>query len=242
MKNARIETLLGSYFFDKRVFREELFEYAVILVRNKKIEKIVQNYKDKHASRRFFDTVLKDFKVVYPKKMIVNNDLGGTVEDVYEILYVQKKREGSGFRKIITGLGVFEEKVNGDWEILDKAVFEQEETFRIFGYPNRMTYQELIANIFLEKLDTGLMYDISILTSKVIITDGADDLTVINCKSPDEAGRLHNTLMKYFHSENVTNFFFSGNIPLGEKRRDLISKIMSKYNVTYIQVVRILNR
>ena len=222
-----IINFFNNYFSSKAAYNAEKKEYALVLVKKKKIVKVIQNYKKLSAAKILFETLKKDNHVVFPERYNSTNEL---VKCAVEILLIKKKTSDSGFRKIFTGMGVIEEKVIGDWDIIDKFPFEVEELFKVYGYEQKMTAVDILANIFIERLKKGDPYDVYAFNNKLVITNDKE-VIVILCKSEYDSSRLHDFFLKYFLEKKMGIFIFRGVLKDGLRKRQLYTMIEEKLGI-----------
>lgn len=214
-------------------------EYAIILTYNKKIVTIVQNYKTKNGAENLFNRIKTENKTVIPAKYTVTAVNGNRLsEHIYEILLVKKKDEDSIERRIITGIGIFTEKVIGDWEILDRFEFNVEQDYKVYGYKSYMHFQEIIANLFMSRINNSKEYDVLVYKSKIVITDFKKDFDVIICRCPEEALELNHTLLNYFFSKCITKFFFKGTVIALKDRKKLIAYLLDNTDMSLSTIRR----
>lgn len=217
----------NNYFSAKTVFNPEKKEFALVLVKQKKVVKIIQNYKKLSAAKILFETLKKDNYVIFPERFNSTNVLS---KSATEVLLIKKRKTDSGFRKIFTGMGVIEEKVIGDWDIVDKFTFEIEEVFKVYGYEQKMTAVDILANIFIERLKKGEPYDVYAFNNKLVITNDKE-VIVILCKSEYDSRRLHDFLLKYFLDKKMGIFIFRGILENGKRKRELYKMIEDKLGI-----------
>ncbi len=222
-----IINFFNNYFSSKAAYNAEKKEYALVLVKKKKIVKVIQNYKKLSAAKILFETLKKDNHVVFPERYNSTNEL---VKCAIEVLLIKKKTSDSGFRKIFTGMGVIEEKVIGDWDIIDKFPFEVEELFKVYGYEQKMTAADILANIFIERLKKGDPYDVYAFNNKLVITNDKE-VIVILCKSEYDSSRLHDFFLKYFLEKKMGIFIFRGVLKDGLRKRQLYTMIEEKLGI-----------
>lgn len=217
----------NNYFSAKTVFNSEKKEFALVLVKKKKVVKIIQNYKKLSAAKALFETLKNDNHVVFPERFNSTDELS---KSAIEVLLIKKRKTDSGFRKIFTGMGVIEERVIGDWDIVDKFTFEIEEVFKVYGYEQKMTAVDILVNIFIERLKKGEPYDVYAFNNKLVITNDKE-VIVILCKSEPDSRRLHDFFLKYFLDKKLGIFIFRGILENGQRKRVLYKMIEEKLGI-----------
>lgn len=222
-----VANYFNNLFRRKDSYNAEKKEYAVVLVKNKKISKIIQNYKKFGFAKTMFEKLKDENYAVFPERFKAAD---GISKSSLEVLLIKKKVSDTGFRKIFTGMGVIEERVVGDWDIVDKFFFEIEETFKVYGYEQRMTAVDILANIFIDKIKNGESYDVYAFNNKLVITNDVD-VIVILCKSVYDAERLHDFFLKYFLDKKIGLFIFRGSLKNGKRKRELYNFIEKKLGI-----------
>jgi hypothetical protein len=127
-------------------------------------------------------------------------------------------------------MGVIEEKVIGDWDIIDKFTYEIEENFKVYGYEQRMTAVDILANIFIDRLKELSPYDVYAFNNKLVITND-EEVIVILCKSEYDSRRLHDFYLKYFLNKKIGIFIFRGILENGKRKRELYVFIEKKLGI-----------
>jgi hypothetical protein len=225
--NKGVMNYFNNLFFRNDAFNPEKTNYAIVLVKNKKVVKVVQNYKQFAAAKNFFTTLKTNNHVVFPERFLASVEM---LKNTFEVLLVKKKTTDSGFRKIFTGMGVIEEKVIGDWDIIDKFTYEIEENFKVYGYEQRMTAVDILANIFIDRLKELSPYDVYAFNNKLVITND-EEVIVILCKSEYDSRRLHDFYLKYFLNKKIGIFIFRGILENGKRKRELYIFIEKKLGI-----------
>ena len=209
----------------------ETLEYAILLVKNKKIHRIVQNYGKFYLAEKLFNSMRENNTTVFPSKYRTTKGDESIYKNTLEILFVRKKKDGSEFRKIYTGMGIIEEKVNGDWEIIQKFILKSEECFKVYGYKRRLNSLEILSNIFLDRLRKAKSYEVYIVNNKIVITDSVDDFNMILCHNVDDAKRLYNFFLEFLTSKNMVLFMFRG-IAATDKKKELMDEAIKHLGVS----------
>jgi hypothetical protein len=224
-------TFLNVFLKNRKPVSPETLEYAILLVKNKKIHRIVQNYGKFYLAEKLFNAMRENNTTVFPSKYRTTKGDESIYKNTLEILFVRKKRDGSEFRKIYTGMGIIEEKVNGDWEIIQKFTLKSEECFKVYGYKRRLNSLEILSNIFLDRLRKAKSYEVYIVNNKIVITDSMDDFNMILCHNVDDAKRLYNFFLEFLTSKNMVLFMFRG-IAATDKKKELMDEAIKHLGVS----------
>jgi hypothetical protein len=224
-------TFLNVFLKNRKPVSPETLEYAILLVKNKKIHRIVQNYGKFYLAEKLFNAMRENNTTVFPSKYRTTKGDESIYKNTLEILFVRKKKDGSEFRKIYTGMGIIEEKVNGDWEIIQKFILKSEECFKVYGYKRRLNSLEILSNIFLDRLRKAKSYEVYIVNNKIVITDSMDDFNMILCHNVDDAKRLYNFFLEFLTSKNMVLFMFRG-IAATDKKKELMDEAIKHLGVS----------
>jgi hypothetical protein len=224
-------TFLNVFLKNRKPVSPETLEYAILLVKNKKIHRIVQNYGKFYLAEKLFNSMRENNTTVFPSKYRTTKGDESIYKNTLEILFVRKKKDGSEFRKIYTGMGIIEEKVNGDWEIIQKFILKSEECFKVYGYKRRLNSLEILSNIFLDRLRKAKSYEVYIVNNKIVITDSVDDFNMILCHNVDDAKRLYNFFLEFLTSKNMVLFMFRG-IAATDKKKELMDEAIKHLGVS----------
>ena len=224
-------TFLNVFLKNRKALSPETLEYTILLVQNKKVKKIVQNYGKFYLAEKLFNAMRENNTAVFPSKYRTAKEGESVYKNTLEILFVRKKKEGSEFRKIYTGMGVIEEKVTGDWEIIQKFTLKSEECFKVYGYKRRLNVLEILSNIFLDRIKNVKPYEVYIVNNKLVITDGLDDFNMILCHNVDDTKRLYNYFLEYLTSKNMVLFMFRG-IAVADKKKELMEEAIKHLGVS----------
>lgn len=181
------------------------YKYRIALVKNRKIYKVIQDYKRlKHATNKF-NKIKGENQVFYEKKYKNYNKIQRVT---YEVLLLEKKVGEKNFRKVINGYGEFvDEKITGDWIILKKFHYKEEENFHVYGCNKRLFVPDIISEVILPRITS--YYQIVMVFNKIVLYND-EDIEVILCKNIPDAQRLYDFLFDFFLSRGVLNLIFLG--------------------------------
>jgi hypothetical protein len=207
-------------------------KYRIAIVKNRKIYKVIQDYKIlKHALNKF-NKIKEENQVFYEKKF---KNYKKIQRIVYEILLLEKCEGEKKFRKVINGFGEFvEEKITGNWIILKKFHQKEEENFHVYGLNRRLFVPDIIAEVIMPRIST--YYQIVMVFNKIVLYDD-NDIEVILCKNIDEAERLYGFLFNLFLSKGVLNLIFLGKANQ-KTRSSLYDRIQAHTGLTRKEMYR----
>lgn len=182
------------------------YKYRVAIVKNRKLFRVIQDYKYfKHASNKF-NKIYEENQAFYQKKYI-NSDKIDRVD--YEVLLLAKTDGEKKFRKVFNLYGdKVEEEIVGNWRIVKKFPYKQEETFYVYGFKNRLDVADIISNIITPRLES--FYYITMVLNKIVIYNYDDDIEVILCKNLVETKRLYEFIFNFLYHQKILNLVFMG--------------------------------
>lgn len=188
--------------------------YRVAITKNKKLYKVIKDYKNlKHAKNRFTkfqgENLVLFPKVFFNHKKILKKD--------YEILLLRKRTtEDIRFRKFIANNGkVITEEVVGDWVIMKKVDWLQEEEFHVYGLKSRLNVVQLLKQVFVPRMMS--MYQIIMVLNKIVVISDSD-IEVILCKNIQDCERLYDYLFDFLKKEGIHNLLFLGTASKSTRR------------------------
>ena len=215
--------------------------YKIVACRNGKQIDYIGKYTTSDDAYAKINELLKESeKVIIPSIMTHAN----TVSDViYEYLILEKKTWNTENAMLRNEYGkLIEHKTTSEnWVVLDKAKYNVEETFWVWGYHNkteRKTFDWIYNNILLQSVETK--YDavmVILYKNKVIIKNDREELEMIICKCVNDAVRVYNKMDEFVKRDKIKQIFFMGSYAnRGERKAKLEEEIMeltgwSKYKV-----------
>lgn len=181
------------------------YNYRVVLVKNRKISKIIRNYKILGCAKNKFNKIKSENQVFYEKRITNHKKL---YKVVYEILLLKKSSDETTVRQIYNDSGqLINEKINGGWTILDKFHHKEEESFYVYGLQRRLYVPEIITEVITPRISS--FYQIIMVFNKIVIYNSTD-IEVVLCKNINEAIRLYDFLFDFYSSKKVLNLIFLG--------------------------------
>lgn len=181
------------------------FEYSVVILKNRKIFKVIKNYKSKYFAVKKYE-LLKDEKQVLYERQVVN--CNKILESNIELALLVKNDSKQSERIIYSESGArIVEKSLGEWKIFLKCNYGDEETFFIYGLKKRLNVLGIFTDIFKPRLES--ICQILIVLNKIVIKN-QDDIEVILCKNVKECHRLYNFLFTKIIEQKFNNFIFLG--------------------------------
>jgi hypothetical protein len=208
------------------------YKYRVALVRNRKIHKVIKDYKIlKHATNKF-NKIKGENQVFYEKKY---KNYKKIERVTFEILLLEKTDGEKQLRKVINGFGdIVKEKVSGNWKILDKFQYKEEEDFHVYGLNRRLIVPDILTEVLLPRINT--FYHIIMVFNKIVLYNDSD-IEVILCKNIPEAERFYDYLFNFFLSKGFLNLLFLGKADK-KTRSSLYDRIQEHTGLTRREMYR----
>jgi len=187
-------------------------EYRIVLTKNKKSRKILYRCRSNENAINKFRELIKNNKVLFPQKFINYRKI---IPVKYELLLIKERDENDKNRIVRNDAGKLVEETtnNPKWVIIDKAPYNIEETFWVFGHhqlKDRFDIKRIIKEILLKDIrKKNYTLQIVIVNNKLIF-QGQDDFDIVFCKCKQDAIRLHNALMKTAITTRMDKLLFLG--------------------------------
>lgn len=158
-------------------------------------------------------------KIVFKKRNTVLHSDKKSSEYLSEYIVLQKIREENpeSTIKLRNSYGKLVEHTTNSkkWRIYDKFPCEKEETFWMYGYnpkSDRKTFSWIDENYIEEPImnDKFVIIRILVYNNKVIFRYDAENIEFVICKTPGDAIRFYNLLLKKY--EKIKRVVFTGRI------------------------------
>ena len=217
--------------------------YSIILTNHdKQLESICSEATEEKIYKKFNDLLKKNKKVTFP--MQYNNLKHKMVESKYELVIIKCKELGDkDVNKIRDEYGQFinYESSSEDWIIVDRANYNIEETFWVYGYHpklQRKTFEWIFENFILKDSKNKYMFkSVQVYLNKILIEcNGTLDMVI--CKNKNDAIRFHNLLEKWCNDRKIKYVAFMGDIAHSKYKRDWMKKIQKLTNWNIVKIKR----
>lgn len=199
----------------KRVVKQKVPQYKCFIgyYRNGKFKNYMGKYTSLTEARRELSRIAREVKKPIIPESVYHNDWW-LEESCHE--YVLMAKGGSGETLLQNEYGKYALNLTNKegWTVIDKAKFDVEETFWVWGHDKRRDRKDftwIYENILLVKTETK--YDfIRIYTyrNKVLFKDDYGNITLVICKVDSSAVKLYNKLQEFSKKARVSNVVFSG--------------------------------
>ena len=188
--------------------------YEIVLYENNKRVKVLYTYQRRHDAIYRFGVLSKkhvslEKKIIYKGKKLT--------EVKYDIFLMKNREEGDKSVVVRDEYGKLLEDIMNDPEkvVLDSSAYNIEEYFSVTGANRKLSANEILRNVLLNKLSEQNTKQVLILNNKIIIESLV--LNMVTCKTVDEAIRLYNYLRIYCFENGVGNVIFFGSIQKQDK-------------------------
>jgi hypothetical protein len=163
--------------------------------------------------------------------MRFNNEKHIMVESEHELVVLKCKDVfDNDVNKIRDDSGEFiNYKTNEDnWIVIDRAPYEIEETFWVYGYHpklQRKTFMWIFENFILKDSKNKYMFKSVVIYHNKLLVECGGKLEMVLCKTKSDSIRLHNMLEAFAKSKKCKYVMFMGDIANSKYKMDWINKI-----------------
>lgn len=204
--------------------------YSIILVNHgKQLKTIFSDTTEIKIYKKFNELLKENKKISFPVQY--NSLIHEMVESEYELVIIKCKELGDeDVNKIKDEYGKFAnyESSDEDWIVIDRANYNIEETFWVYGYHpllQRKNFDWIFDNIIAKDgNDKYTFKTIQIYLNKILIEcNGKLDLVI--CKNKNDAIRFYNTLEKRCSEKKMKYILFMGDIAHSKHKSNWMDKI-----------------
>jgi hypothetical protein len=189
--------------------------YQLVLCENNKNIKVLYTYQRKYDA--FYRLNVLSKKNISLKKEIVYKDKKLTKVN-YRIILLKEKEGDEKSIVIRDEYGKLLDNLVPDnkWVIVGECPFNLEEQYSVSGANRKLSAEEILKNVLLNKLSEKNIKQVLILNNKIIIDSLV--LNMVTCKNVDEAIRLYNYLRVFCFDNKTQNVLFFGKIQKTDKK------------------------
>ena len=204
--------------------------YTIILTsHNKRLKTICSEETENKIYKRFNELLEENKKVKFPVQY--NNGKDVIVESQYELIIIKCKEFGdSDVNKIRDEYGQYTnyETVEDGWIVIDRANYNMEETFWVYGYHpklQRKTFEWIFDNLIKKDSKNKYMFkSIQIYKNKLLI-DCNGNLEMVICKNKNDCIRLYNQIEKWCIDSKIKYIAFMGDTAHSKYKINWIDRI-----------------
>jgi len=205
--------------------------YSIILVNHGKQLKSIDNDTTETKIYKKFNELLKENKNVILPVKYNNSRSKEIVESEYELVIIKCMQENdSHINKVRDEYGKFVdyETTDEDWIVIDRAPYDIEETFWVYGFHPRIQrkdfswiFENFISNNSKDKYNSKLV--LVYLNKLLIECNGKLDMVL--CKNKSDCIRLYNKIEEFANKDKLKYVLFMGDIANSKHKLSWMDKI-----------------
>ena len=230
------------------VRRNKVKIYRIIHTNHGKYRDAVCSEATEEKIYKKFNSILEKNKkeVVFP--MRYNNMEHVMVESEHELVIIKCKDElDKDVNKIKDDSGAYVNyKTNDDdWIVIDRAAYEIEETFWVYGFHpryQRKTFMWIFENFILKDSKNKYMFKTVVIYHNKLLVECDGKLEMVICKNKSDCMRMYNMLEEFANKRKCKYIMFMGDIAHSKYKVDWIRKIQKLTNWPLSKVERLSTR
>lgn len=208
--------------------------YRLIITKNKEKVAFIKALPTEEDAYRLFYKAIEENKqeVVFPVRFLNYKKIIPVEYEIYIIKHRTEDDKKLPNTKLRNEYGEFiEHKTDHeDFIVIDKAKWELEETFWVYGYHplhERKTFSWILEDFIESSIHDKYQFkNILIYKNKFIVDCGENNLKIVFCKNREDAIRMYNEVERICTERKYKYVLFSGDIQA--RNRDFISKWISR--------------
>ena len=228
--------------------RNKVKIYSIILTNHGKIKCSICSEKTEKAIYKRFNALLKECseKVIFPIRY--NNHEHVMKPSDYEIVILKCRDEfekGENMVRDANGEFINYKTDENNWIVIDRAQYDIEETFWVYGYHPRIqrkTFMWVFENFILKDSKNKYMFKTIVLYHNKILIECGDKLDMVICKNKSDSIRFFNLLEKYANKNKCKYILFLGDIAHSKYKHDWMNKIQKLTNWSMTKIKRLSTR
>ena len=195
---------------------KKLFYHIILTNHGKQLRDLYFTHSEALVNKRFNAMLKENKKVVFP--MRYNNHEHVMKECNYELIIIKGKNEfDNNVQKIRDEYGKFinYESSDEDWIIYDRANYDIEETFWVYGYHPRIQRKDFnwIFDTFIEKdAKNKYVFKSVVVYKNKLLIDYNGKLEMVICKNKSDCVRMYNMIEKKSIERKHKNVAYMGDI------------------------------
>ena len=222
--------------------KSKKYIYHIIITSNgREIKDIYHSAKETSVYNKFNALVKKNSEtVVFPVRYINNN---GLKDANYEIVIIKSKdKKDASETKIRDEYGRYVSYVSSsdDWIIVDRAKYDREETFWVYGFHpqlDRKNFRWIFDNYIKDGCNKYSFKNILVFKNKLII-DTNGKLNIVLCKNRNDCIRLFNQLEEKSIDKKLKYIIWGGDISNSPIKKDIIKRLLEYTGWNYDKLRR----
>lgn len=217
--------------------------YSIILTNHgKQLRTLCSDTTETKISRRFKELLEENKKVIFPVEY--NNCEHVMIKSEYEIIIIKCSDElDSKVNKVKSDSGEYTsyETNDDDWIVVDRAAYNIEETFWVYGYHPRLQRKDfnwIFDNFIAKDSKNKYMFkSIQVYLNKLLI-DCNGKLEIVICKNKKDCIRLYNLIEAKSNEKKFKYIMFMGDVSKSKYKGDWIERIMKLTGWNKIKIWR----
>ena len=195
---------------------KKLFYHIILTNHGKQLRDLYFTHSEALVNKRFNAMLKENKKVVFP--MRYNNHEHVMKECNYELIIIKGKDEfDNDVQKIRDEYGkfIYYESSDEDWIIYDRANYDIEETFWVYGYHPRIQRKDFnwIFDTFIEKdAKNKYVFKSVVVYKNKLLIDYNGKFEMVICKNKSDCVRMYNMIEKRSMERKHKNVAFMGDI------------------------------
>lgn len=222
--------------------KSKKYIYHIILTSNdKEIKDIYHSAKESSVYSKFHK-LIEDNKngIKFPVQYINNK---GIKEANYELIIIKSKdKKDPSETKIRDEYGRFINYIssNSDWIILDRAHFDREETFWVYGFHPQLQRKDFtwIYENYIKKDCNKYNFKNVIVYKNKLLIDIQGELNMVLCKNKSDSVRLFNALEEQALKDKLKYIIWSGYVVSTYYKKEWCKRIMNLTGWSKLKVIR----
>ena len=217
--------------------------FSIILTNHgKQLKTIFSDTTEKKIYKKLDELLKENKKVVFPMEW--NNHYHHIIETDYELVIIKCKDIGDkDVNKVKNDYGEYVdyESSDEDWIVIDRARYNIEETFWVYGYHpklQRKDFQWIYDNFILkDSKDKYKFKSVALYLNKILI-ECEGKLDLIMCKNKSDSIRFFNQLEEFAKKDKLKYVMFIGDISHSKHKNDWVDKIRNLTHWNDIKIKR----
>lgn len=194
--------------------------YRLIITKNKEKVAFIKALPTEEQAYRLFYKALEENKkeVIFPIRFLNYKKIQPVEYELYIIKHKTEEDKNITTTKLRNEYGEFIEHTTDheDYIVIDKAKWELEESFWIYGYhptQQRKSFNWILEDFIESTVDNKYYFkNVWVYKNKFIVDCGEGKLKIAFCKNRDDAVRLYNEIEKICVERKYKYVLFSGDI------------------------------
>jgi hypothetical protein len=204
--------------------------YSIILINHgKQLHTIYSDTTEEKIYKQFEKLLKENKKVMFPIRF--NNHEHVMIESEYELVIIKCRDENESLiNKVRTDSGEFIDytTTDDDWIVIDRAPYNIEETFWVYGYHPRIQRKDfkwIFDNFISADAKNKYMFKTVQIYKNKLLVDCNGKLEMVICKNKQDGIRLYNKVEEESKRNKFKYIIFMGDVSKSKYRSDWIKKI-----------------